>query len=393
MTSTLRTEIHDTRPSLRRALQSLLTLAGVLLLTGCGPAEQEVGSIRANPHSGIWQDSAESPFELTLEQTFGQEDGVEEALLGGIGHIVVDSEQNVYIFDYQASRLFSFAPDGAFRWATGEEGEAPGEFLGPRGMVFDGRSLIYVANQRGRRIDRYGLDGTLLDTKDTEPFDMGGFSPLVGAISPDTLVISRANRGEFSASVGILAVGSPWRVLDRFEIRDSLDVQPGAGYGGPVPMAMAGSKLVAGSLGQYRLQVFDAFGAVERVVTRTGIEMTQPYFSATGPVVATRFFSQVRLAASTGDYHIVRAHWPTKVDDPAAYMEAAASGNAPDPGNVITVDVYDRDWTLLYAHFGAGSEELGPIANIAAADSEGAVYARINGSTQVGRFRLGVKAP
>lgn len=80
----------------------------------------------------------------------GRIDGPPEVTFGDVTSVAADAEGRIYVADRIGSTIRAYTPDGAFLATVGAEGGGPGEFDGPRDLVFDGRARLWVRD--GRRV-------------------------------------------------------------------------------------------------------------------------------------------------------------------------------------------------------------------------------------------------
>ncbi len=94
-------------------------------------------------------------------------DGVQGTTPGRFGYAtdtLVDEAGCVYVSEYgENDRIQVFDPAGEFLRQWGGHGYAPGQFLRPRAMAFDGQGLIHVADTGNHRIQVFDRDGRLIN--------------------------------------------------------------------------------------------------------------------------------------------------------------------------------------------------------------------------------------
>jgi hypothetical protein len=76
----------------------------------------------------------------------------------GYGDIVVDDSENVYVLDSKAQHIKKFDGAGNFLKSIGREGQGPGEFSRPSGLVCSGDKLV-AWDMRAFRFSLFTLDG------------------------------------------------------------------------------------------------------------------------------------------------------------------------------------------------------------------------------------------
>ena len=82
----------------------------------------------------------------------------EDVFFLGYGDIVVDKSGNVYVMDSKAKHIKKFDADGKFLKLIGREGQGPGEFTRPSGLVCS-RDKLVAWDMMGFRFSLFTLDG------------------------------------------------------------------------------------------------------------------------------------------------------------------------------------------------------------------------------------------
>lgn len=97
---------------------------------------------------------AETPSEIALEERWriGGDTDDEDEFFGVLTHIDADDEGNVYLLDSQLHQVMIYSPDGEFIRAIGREGEGPGEFRRPRGLLLVPGGTVGVIQSRPGKI-------------------------------------------------------------------------------------------------------------------------------------------------------------------------------------------------------------------------------------------------
>lgn len=127
----------------------ILVLFLILVFSGYGFAEGEktladiyrTGKIRFVP-------------EITIDDSALPED----VFFLGYGDIVVDDGGNVYVMDSKAQHIKKFDATGKFLKLIGREGQGPGEFSRPSGLVCSADKLV-AFDMMGFRFSLFNLDG------------------------------------------------------------------------------------------------------------------------------------------------------------------------------------------------------------------------------------------
>jgi len=394
----MQSDLHHTCISMTRRFPRLLLSALLMLsLSACQTKDQVSESDPSiNPAYGIWQDAEESPISFVLEQTWGVKDGTETEMLGRIGAVQVDAEGNIYFMDYQSWQLSSYAADGSHRWSTGNEGDGPGEFKQAFSFVSDHEEYLYVANQSGRKIDRFSFDGQFVSTFSTEEI---GFSRLglVGMLDPRTMVASESVDGSFGTAIRVLRQeGESWAVADSFTVRqmEEVNVPPGVSSG-PSVRVLDGN-IAVGHVGKYQIDLRDNRGNVTQTITRDIRGPIRPGMMEDGNARMIANFSVLSPPIQLdGGYHLVSGYWPVDDIDPDETVRQMRDDpeSARNRENESTLDVYDEEFRLLYSieSEGVGFEDF---RRIVGHDERGRIYALMNTDfPQIGRFRVEITLP
>lgn len=365
----------------------LLLLA---LTIGCTPAESWHGTIEErdgvthvrNPRVGLWQVREPEPLRFDLEQVFGVDQSPEEAIIGGIGGVTVDESGNVYVYDYQAYRLMSFAPDGELRWAHGRQGQGPGEFNGAEGIAWDGRSTIYISNANRMRLDAWSLDGAFLRT---EPLGERGLptGALLGFLDPDRLALA-SFMVNFDTNIGgsfaIIEVGESLREIADVRV-DVESSDPGQSFA-LVSMRVSGAAVTIGDVDSYELRFYDRDGALVRLVSREFEEMVGYATDGRRPP-RSWLFPPVQL---NGGYWLAHSQWADSglaENDPDQF----SGGTDDDAQWRSALDLFDAEGRFLYSEVGEGRTPL--IGRIQTVGPDGKLYTSSSDPfPQVRRYRV-----
>jgi len=124
-----------------RILVAISILFGVVLCPGVGAASNRGGTEEVkddvrhirNPGESVRGRAVYEPEEVWRLGGFSEAD---EELFGVIGHVLIDDQDYVYILDSQLSEVRVFNIEGEYLRTIGREGEGPGEFRYPTGMLF-----------------------------------------------------------------------------------------------------------------------------------------------------------------------------------------------------------------------------------------------------------------
>lgn len=268
----------------------LMTALAPIWLTGCG--ERDAGEwegvvrdsagveIVENTGHGVWNGTDAWTVEPDL--VIGTAEGEAEYQFGSIVGVDVGADGRIYVIDQQASEVRVFDPEGRFIARMGRAGSGPGELSQAAGPVFVGvGDTIAVADVMNQRISWYDDQGTPLGS---HPLPMTEGIPTRWMKTADGYVIQQAMIMAFPGQAAV----EPKNLLLRRHVSGALAdtlLEMPAGrtmdFGGGEPTITLFEsepmwttdplgRLVYGNNSEYRLQVQDAAGALERVVSRPG---------------------------------------------------------------------------------------------------------------------------
>ncbi|MGB8959242.1 MAG: NHL repeat-containing protein [Candidatus Aminicenantales bacterium] len=101
---------------------------------------------------------------LALLFSFPQEEELrKDAGLWGARYMTIDGTGDLFISDSRAHRILMFDSSGRFIRSIGKKGQAPGEFLFPRGIAHDGKGLI-VNDTGNHRLQFFDSNGGFLSS-------------------------------------------------------------------------------------------------------------------------------------------------------------------------------------------------------------------------------------
>ncbi|HXY53286.1 MAG TPA: 6-bladed beta-propeller [Nitrospirota bacterium] len=153
----------------------------------------EVSAIAANKR--VWALTNDSIIAVGVrgERTIGSR-GSKPALLKNPRGLTLDRAGNFWVADTGNDRLQKFSLQGSLLQVIGQSGSGEGEFRSPSGIAIDSKGTIYVADTGNRRVQVFSSKGMFLGT-----FGKGGNL-----------------RGQFSEPVGLAVDGSDFvYVVDR----------------------------------------------------------------------------------------------------------------------------------------------------------------------------------
>jgi hypothetical protein len=100
--------------------------------------------------------------------TVGAADGAEWESFTHIAHMAFDGDDNLYVLDRGAGKVFVFDSAGTFVRAIGKSGSGPGELTFPVQLAVTREGTVVVSDMRRRSFSLFRRDGTYLEEL---PFD------------------------------------------------------------------------------------------------------------------------------------------------------------------------------------------------------------------------------
>lgn len=260
-----------------------LILIGLLCPTLASAAPQ-IATIDGVPHISNGAKAAGDLETLHLEElwrTGGEDDDI---FYGTIGSVVCDKGGSVLILDTQLSQVQVFAPDGQWDRTLSREGEGPGETRHPEGLYLDQEGRVCLLHSPVGSIARMHRDDTPAEpiAYSTGDGTDGGVTILLGASAVgDGLVIAgmrlhfgddgRSRRHYFLSLCD--ANGLQRKVLhEKDDWVDYTDFRLDEGS-----MDFCWNRWVCGQDGkiyvapernEYRIDVYDSDGNLEKVISR-----------------------------------------------------------------------------------------------------------------------------
>lgn len=163
----------------------LFLIIGMIFLAGCGKKDSDKSKIDYIMEDGIktLHNSNQPLFgELTLELKEVFRLKADQEMGHSFGRFVKDDEGNLFIRDYQRSKILKFNKEGEFLFEFGSKGEGPGEFRFIRSFkTLKDRIVVWGS----RKIAHFDLDGKLLEEKKIKKY----YNP-VAIISADRFVVN-----------------------------------------------------------------------------------------------------------------------------------------------------------------------------------------------------------
>ena len=137
-----------------RALGSRAWLAA-LAAFGCGEADSP-GDGAADAPGGAGPDVADARWTIVEEMRIGTGSGPEQ--FGQLKGLAVLADGRFAVLESQARELRVFGPDGGHVATYGRQGEGPGEFEFPNGLMLGPRGLLWVPDPSNTRMSMFDPD-------------------------------------------------------------------------------------------------------------------------------------------------------------------------------------------------------------------------------------------
>jgi len=357
-------------------MKKIILLASIIiLLIGCnsnGIETEYVDGVLVvhNPEQGLWQDDPKQPISFELEQTIGAENEPPEELFSGISDVFSDKEGNIYIFDYQQERLTAFDSTGNVLWNREKQGQAPGEFNGVYGIVYDGDESIFVCNNSGFRIDQFDLNGNYITNYNLSSLDLGMLI-MEAFVTPDLFVFEKVIQGSASTHIILVEIGDTLTVSGELRVPDEvgIEVPPYAGISRDIN-AMD-NEIVLGGIAEYTLQYYNSGGEILKRVTRDIVNLVDSELAKNNFRSLGRLFAPIDL---NDEYALCFSYWPVGKSVTDDGDGSSTNPFAPDPNIEFRsmIDLINNDGEILYSYY---YDQRSPdIGRIVYADSFGKLY-------------------
>ena len=231
----------------------------------------------ANPADGMWGEGEGWTVREALS-VGGALDGDPAYQFGMVTGVGVDAEENLYVLDQQAREVRVFDPEGRWLRSFGKPGSGPGEMGMQAAALLVVGDEVWVPDLQNQRVNRYALDGTpvgevRIDLQRGIPVRWDG--PVEGRPLAQIRVLNLVDPEAPRGGDPIVAYGPDGAVVDTLMtlgMGETLSMErggPSVGLFAPEPVWDLGSdgRLVTGRNHEFRLEVRDPSGALERVVT------------------------------------------------------------------------------------------------------------------------------
>ena len=154
---------------------------------GSGPPATTTGAESASPEADAQEPEVEAgQEEAPLPEVAPELDIVQVSVWGEDGdfdlpnHLAVGPDGNVYLTEFNGSRVFKLTPGGQELARWGGPGAEPGRLRAPTGIAVDADGFVYVAGSGGHRVQKFTSDGELVTGWGTPGAGDGQFASAMG---------------------------------------------------------------------------------------------------------------------------------------------------------------------------------------------------------------------
>lgn len=323
------------------AFRPLFGLCVLAILSGCSFDEEATVVEVLNGVEFVTNlgelDSLRFPLTFELDRTFGVEEEPFDQSIASVRSLEVDRNGNLYILDSRNSRLMAFDSSGAHLWNAGSNGSGPGEIMAPRSIALFG-DMVYVANQRGTRIDTWST--TSGEYAGTVPFpDKVAAGATLEGIASRRMIFSSGTPKSVASTLWFANVETH-ELLDSMTFKQEIEQQ----IPGQISQLMnvdvsANGIRIAGATNEYLFWMLDSSGRMERKVEWSVHHLWGP------TVMGNLFVPYVgirKMMSLSNGATLVYVMVPKT--DPAVSTQRRMAGEASaSSGSLTTLDFFDSD--------------------------------------------------
>ena len=100
-----------------------------------------------NKEAGLYEKKIKNKIQFKKILSLGVDIGPEYLMFGRNIQVDVDSNQNIFILDFQNHRILKFDRKGEFQWKAGKKGQGPGEIESPSFIKVTDEGGVVLADQ------------------------------------------------------------------------------------------------------------------------------------------------------------------------------------------------------------------------------------------------------
>lgn len=337
-----------------------------------------------NPEYGTLQNTENPPirFELVNSTELLFED---DLIIGYVNAFTVDDNGNMYFIDSRQGKMVSLDSSGEFRFVTGQKGRGPGDLENAYSMAYK-NNTIHISNVSGSRIDAFDLQGNFISSTSL-PKEVS-FGSIEGITDNDRFIIRSVAWGELADNIMVSELNEDsLTVSNTFKVSYADDVEIGTGMSSSSDVILHDSKLIAGHLSKYMINIYDLEGSITKTIQRDFTKLIPPGFAESNTSSTIMGMGGLYpVGVLSNGYMIIRTQWPTNVKDSNEHVKKTRNGNAPDVLFANSLDVFDFNGTLLYS---LESEGFDPeIGSIKFMDNDDHIYAVSEDGTTLNKYKV-----
>ena len=347
----------------------------------------------SNSHEGIWQQNNEFPVQFKAEISIGDNKELLFPQTYKMEGPVADKNGNIYVIDGEKGTMYSFDSTGTIQWQKGSKGKGPGDFSRPQGLIIN-EPFLYTSNVQGTRIDKFDLNGNLVDNHALPEGE--SFTSVEGMINDSLLIITSSTWGEAGVHIRALNINNNYTVSSDFKVRADPPLELGKGLSFKLNVTVFDSLISVGNTGNYALQFYDVNGNFLKRVERDFEKLVKPGRYHYGDTRTMGSFGALSAAHPIlKDFYLVKLSWPVNVENPDEYLKKSRNedSNLPEVKYSHALDLYNRRDTLLYSDTQNGSTpEFGEITYVS--DDGRTIYTKTNDPyPQIRRYSVQLSTP
>lgn len=103
----------------------------------------------------------------------------ENVIFNSLRDIATDSDNNIYVLDNKEKVLYLFNETGIFQNSIGRSGQGPGEFQRPIAIYIDPKDIIYILDDRNRRVEIFDSEANYIRSITFTEFPIGGGKKII----------------------------------------------------------------------------------------------------------------------------------------------------------------------------------------------------------------------